>query len=103
LRDMPRVHPGLRPGLQCDGAEGIGPDARDQAHLRPGPRGGHGLVRSLAAGAELEAFADQRLAHRGKAWRQERQIGGEDAEDDDRGRRAVDGLHLQASELSPLM
>ena len=64
-------------------SEGVAGDARDQVDLAARAGGGDRLVRALAAGAEGEALAQDRLAHAGQADGAVGGVGDEDAEDDD--------------------
>ena len=71
------------PGGDGDVAEGILPEARDEADRASGPRCGDGLVRALAARTHLEAGTHEGFAHDRLAAGAEGEIGDEDAENGD--------------------
>jgi hypothetical protein len=84
----------LLPGGAGDAAELVAADLADEGDMRASAGGGNSLVRTLAAGPELEAGADHGFAHARQAAGTEGEIGNEAAEDGDTRLR-----HGQASPL----
>jgi hypothetical protein len=95
----------LLPQRERGVAEAVAADLRDEAHLRAGARRRHGLVRALAAGADREARARDRLADARQAARAEGQVGDVDAEDRDAAprRKRSRGHHAASGASTPFL